>query len=235
MVEKYRHELKYICSESKLKLIENRIKYIMYPDPYANEKGEYLIRSAYFDDYYMSFFSDNENGTQPRSKYRIRTYNCSNQLIMLEKKIKTNGMTAKKTCRLDFETCIKMLKGESILDKWGTDRLLDEWIIANETKRLRVTMLGEYVRKPFVYQLGNVRITFDLNICASLDYGRLFDIDLCKLPILPSGYHVLEIKYDDYLPDIIYRLVDETHISQTTFSKFYLGCKALQGGLPNVI
>ena len=33
----------------------------------------------------------------------------------------------------------------------------------------------------------------------------------------------------DFLPDVIYQLIDNGHMRQTTFSKFYLGCKALGG------
>ena len=90
-------------------------------------------------------------------------------------------------------------------------------------------MLGEYVRKPYVYRLGNVRVTFDRNISASYQAREFFEPHISRIAVLPTGYHVLEVKYDDFLPDVIYRLIDSGHMRQTTFSKFYLGCRAIGG------
>ena len=229
--DKYRHELKYICAESELKVIERKLLCLMRPDPHADESGNYLIRSVYFDDYRRSRFYENEDGVDPRFKFRIRSYNYDDGRISLEKKIKRQSMTGKRSCRIDRDTCDRMIRGESLLGKLGQDPLLDEWILMNENERLRPVMLGEYVRKPLVYRLGNVRITFDRNISASGQVGRMFERDISRVSVLPTGYHVLEVKYDDFLPDVIYQLIDNGHLIQTTFSKFYLGCKAIGGNV----
>lgn len=227
--DKYRHELKYICSDLELKIVEQKLKAVMRMDAHADANGEYLIRSVYFDDYHRSRFFENEDGVDPREKFRIRAYNCSDARISLEKKIKSHGMTGKQSCLIDRETCMRMLSGESIRDCLGRDPLLDEWIVQRETMGLRPVMLGEYVRKPYVYRLGNVRITFDRYISASFRTRDLFERQVSRIAVLPTGYHVLEVKYDDFLPDVIYSLIDNGHMRQTTFSKFYLGCKAIGG------
>ena len=192
--QKYRHELKYICSETQLRVIERKIQAVMRPDAHADGNGEYLIRSVYFDDYMRSSFYSNEDGTDPRAKFRVRIYNCSDGRISLEKKRKNRGMTGKDSCPLDRETCMRMLRGEPIRDR-----------------------------------LGNVRITFDRNICASPQVESIFDPNISRVAVLPTGYHVLEVKYDDFLPDIIYQLIDDGHMVHSTFSKFYLGLKAMGG------
>ena len=227
--EKYRHELKYICSDVELRVVEQKIRMVMRPDSHADANGEYLIRSVYFDDFHRSRFFENEDGVDPREKFRIRTYNCSDSRITLEKKIKKNGMTGKKSCIIDRETCMRMLTRRSIRDRLGQDPLLDEWILQNETVGLHPVMLGEYLRKPYVYRLGNVRITFDRYISTSFLIKDMFERQISKIAVLPTGYHVLEVKYDDFLPDVIYQLIDSGHMRQTTFSKFYLGCKAMGG------
>ena len=229
--DKYRHELKYICSELELRVVEQKLKTVMRPDAHADENGEYLIRSVYFDDFHRSRFFENEDGVDPREKFRIRAYNCSDGRISLEKKIKRRGMTGKKSCLIDRDTCMRMLAGESIRDCLGRHPLLDEWILQKETVGLRPVMLGEYVRKPYVYRLGNVRITFDRYISASLRPQDMFERRISRIAVLPTGYHVLEVKYDDFLPDVIYQLIDSGHMRQTTFSKFYLGCKAIGGNI----
>jgi len=227
--DKFRHELKYICSELELQVVERKLRCVMRPDPHADGNGEYLIRSVYFDDCRRSRFFENEDGVDPREKFRLRIYNCSDERISLEKKIKSHGMTAKQSCRVDRETCMKMLRGEPLWHCLGRHPLLDEWILMRDSTRLHPVMLGEYVRKPYVYPLGNVRITFDRFITASGRVEGFFDRQISRVAVLPTGYHVLEVKYDDFLPDTIYRLIDSGHMQQTTFSKFYLGCKALGG------
>ena len=225
----YRHELKYFCTEAELKIIESRLRTVMEPDKHAGPSGEYTIRSVYFDDCYGSCFASNDSGTDPREKFRIRAYNCTDKVISLEKKIKNRGMTGKQSCRIDRETCMKMIAGEPITEQLGRDPLLDEWILMCGQRLLRPVMLGEYVRQPFVYRLGNVRVTFDRHISASRTYGGIFTPDIGRVSVLPTGRSVLEVKWDDYLPDVIYRMIDMGHLQQTTFSKFYLGCKALGG------
>lgn len=227
--DKFRHELKYICSDLELRIVEQKLRTVMRRDPHADENGEYLIRSVYFDDYHSSRFFENEDGVDPREKFRIRVYNRSDGRISLEKKIKSHGMTGKRSCLIDRETCMRMLEGQSISDRLGQHPLLDEWIIQRETARLRPVMLGEYVRKPYIYPLGNVRITFDRYISASCRVRDIFEATTSRIEVLPTGYHVLEVKYDDFLPDVIYRLIDSGHMRQTTFSKFYLGCRAIGG------
>ena len=67
-------------------------------DPYADLNGEYVIRSVYFDDYRHTCFFENEDGADPREKYRIRIYNQSADRISLERKRKKNSMTGKDVC-----------------------------------------------------------------------------------------------------------------------------------------
>ena len=227
--DRYRHELKFICSEAELTVIDYKLSALMHPDPHADDSGEYMIRSVYFDDMHKSGFHENEDGIDPREKFRIRFYNCSDSFISLEKKSKSHGMTGKRSCRIDREVCMRMIAGRSILDQLGRDPLLDEWIIRRETLRLRPVMLGEYRRKPLIYRQGNVRVTFDRAISASTAFSRLFERQILRIPVLPTGYSVLEVKYDDFLPDVICRLTGDGHLRQTPFSKFYLGCKALGG------
>ena len=97
----YRHELKFIVSDVKLKIIEYRLKPLMHTDVHQ-EGNSYAIRSLYFDDRYNSCLKENESGSNNRSKYRIRIYNASSQLIKLEKKQKCNGMTRKKVSTISL-------------------------------------------------------------------------------------------------------------------------------------
>ena len=92
---KYRHEYKYPISDIEAAVLKQRLKNIMSLDPHVESDGMYTIKSLYFDDYYNSCYYANENGTDPREKYRIRIYNNNFERINLECKRKERGKTLK--------------------------------------------------------------------------------------------------------------------------------------------
>lgn len=223
---KYRHEQKYICTAQQLADIENTIKCIMKKDAHANEEGKYLIRSVYFDDYQNSFYQDNEDGNNPREKFRIRTYNCSKEYIKLELKKKENGKTLKDSCELDYETCMGIINTGDVFYKDNAEPVYNKLFYLNKTRGLKPKCLVEYERTVYVCEQGNVRITFDKNISSCLNINELFLPVIAKRPIMPLGVHVLEVKYDEFLPDIIYRSLQKGCLKETTFSKYYY-CRKL--------
>ena len=231
MAAGFRHELKFICSDSQLAIIESQIKAVLEPDPNAGRDGKYIIRSLYFDDIYDTCFRENEQGIDPRSKFRIRTYNYSRDRISLEKKSKKKGMTRKDICIISPEILEKMQNGEDMSLYLNQDPVLDEWILLNRQRLFKPRMLGEYVRTPYVYKPGNVRITFDRNIVAARPDLDMFEKNIPRVAVMKNNRHVLEVKYDGFLPDFIEKLISSHHLQQTNFSKFYLGCKALDGRL----
>lgn len=223
-VIKYRNELKYFCSEQELRLIENRIREICRPDRHSGEDGIYTIRSVYFDDYYNTCFYENENGTDPREKFRIRIYNGSMERITLECKRKERGLNHKFSCPLSRELCRKILMGKdfSVTDIPPDEQLLMKFLIQYRTRMLRPKVIVEYERTPYVYDLGNVRVTFDRNISSS---GRIEEFERPTIetrPVMPVGKHILEVKYDGFLPDYIYNALQIPGLRQTAFSKYYL-------------
>ena len=232
MIESFRHELKYVCSDMQIELIKNRLSPLLQRDSHADNEGEYIIRSLYFDDYSNRCFYENENGVDPRYKWRVRIYNCSRNRIALEKKVKKQGMTGKESCLIDEEVFGSMLSGDCCLRYLGKGNdLLNEWIVEKNNTGLIPKVIVQYKRIPMIYKLGNVRITFDSNISGSTSFERFFNKSIASIPILQSGHQVLEVKYDDYFPDLLYNLCDTGHLMQTTFSKFYLCCKAMEGNL----
>ena len=100
--------------------------------------------------------------------------------------------------------------------------LLRKFIAQQATTGLRPKVIVAYDRTPFVYSFGNVRITFDRNIGSTTDIGAFFAPHLPLRPILPTGKHVLEVKYDELLPDFLYEVMNLGSLRQTAFSKYYL-------------
>lgn len=220
--DQYRHEFKYLCSYGQLRMIQARLQGLIPLDPHVGESGQYNIRSLYFDDYYDSYLQENEAGTDPREKFRIRIYDHSSGRISLELKRKVRGMTQKISCPLTEEQCRLLMAGEIPDISKDAPAVFQKLVLQMRIRLLRPKVIVEYDRVPYVYPHGNVRVTLDENIRASGRTELFLEEDIPLRPIMPTGQHILEVKYDEYLPDHIYRTVQLENLQRTAFSKYYL-------------
>ena len=78
-------------------------------------------------------------------------------------------------------------------------------------------------REPFIFAPGNVRVTLDYNIRASLAVSGFLDPDCVTLPV-PGSPIILEVKWDEYLPAIIRDAVQLEGRHTSAFSK-YAACR----------
>lgn len=220
-IQKYRNELKYLCSEADLQILQSRISPICAHDSHTSADGTYHIRSIYFDDPQNRCFYENENGIDPREKFRIRIYNGSDSKITLECKRKEKTMTHKASCSLTKEQYYAILN-KTALTQTGNAPLLNRFLTVYAHTKMEPKVIVAYDRTPYVYGPGNVRITFDRNIGSTTDIDHFFDPHLPLRPILPTGKHILEVKYDEFLPNILYSSMSLGSLQQTAFSKYYL-------------
>lgn len=218
----FRHELKYIVSDAQAAAIAVRLSPLMRRDPHVGGTGKYTIRSLYFDDFDNSCYYENENGVDPREKLRIRIYNGSDSRISLECKRKERGKTLKTACRLTRREADVLISGGILPADSGRAEPLAKLTAGILLRRMHPVTIVEYVREPFVCAEGNVRITLDTNISSSSAIGEFFSRDIPLRPIMPTGMQLLEVKYDAFLPDVIYRALSPDGLRQTAFSKFYL-------------
>lgn len=130
-------------------------------------------------------------------------------------------MILKTSCRLSLEQLDQLVAGRASVSSDNAP-LLNRFAYEQATTLLRPTVIVGYYRIPFVYPQGNVRVTFDLNIASSDDIGGFFDPSAARRPVLPTGRQLLEVKYDEYIPDHIYHAVQMTNMQQVTFSKYCL-------------
>lgn len=218
----FRHELKYVISEAEIAIIRNRIKHLLPLDDYTGMSGTYCVRSLYFDDYDNRCFRENEEGTDPREKFRIRIYNHSLGRIILECKRKERGKTHKTACPLTVEQTWLLMAGTPVPDIASQHPVLRKLTMLMLTSRMRPVVIVEYDRIPYVYKNGNVRITLDTNIRSSNKVESFLDEKVPFRPVMTVGQHLLEVKYDAYLPDFIYRNLQLHSLRQTAFSKYYV-------------
>ena len=218
----YRNEIKYLVSETQLVLLENRIRNLIQPDRHAGADGTYQIRSLYFDDFENTYYRENEMGTDPREKFRIRIYNGDPGRISLELKKKQHSMTQKLSCLLTEEQCRELMAGRPLPADPSYPPVLQKMNLLMKRRLLKPKVIVEYDRTPFVEKLGNTRVTFDRNIRSSNAVASFLEKRVPARPIMPAGKQILEVKYDEFLPDYLYRNLQLSHLRQTTFSKYYL-------------
>lgn len=216
----YRQELKFICTEAALFHMENKIRHICRPDKHADASGSYLVRSLYFDTFDDRCYSENLAGTDRRKKYRIRIYNDQTDEIHLECKYSRHGLKSKEMCPLTKEQYQALMKNRRISPR---EELLQRFLAEKSMELLSPKIIVEYVRTPYLFPAGNVRITFDREIRAS---SRVFDFPgkIAGLQyILPQDVHILEVKYDRMLPGAILELLAAGQdLRRTSFSKYAL-------------
>lgn len=221
MEQTFRHELKFICSERELFLIENKIRHVCCLDPYVVGQAGYDVRSVYFDAFDDECYYQNENGEDDRFKYRIRIYNYSDERIRLERKSTRSGMKHKESCLLTREQCEALLLGRNV--PAGREQELLTLFLADRRLGLwspKITV--DYNRIPYVYPAGNVRITFDRRISSSSTID-LFRKYIPSRQILSEGEGLLEVKYDEMIPQTILELINAGHsLRRIAFSKYYL-------------
>lgn len=232
----YRNELKYLVTAPQIALLQNRVSHLMQLDSHAGEAGIYNIRSLYFDDCFDTYMLENEMGTDPREKFRIRIYNGSPERISLELKKKDHGMTQKLSCPLTREQCQELMQGRLLPVSTEYPPVLQKLLLLMRTRRLRPKVIVEYDRIPYVERRGNVRVTLDQNIASSGEIHRFLEPQVAKRPILPAGQHILEVKYDEFLPDYIRGNLQLKNLRQTAFSKYYLSRKyGRSGGVQRIL
>ena len=221
---RYRHELKFLCSQLQVELLMAQLDSLMNRDAHSGEKGFYTVRSLYFDDYHNTAMKQKEDGIDNRKKYRIRSYLLGmDEKFHLEIKYRLRDKVRKEACDLTREETEKILDGLPIEGAYSSERnVLKMFELARDSMFLQPAVIVEYDRIPYVYPEGNVRITIDRNICASPDTGAFMKQDIVTVPILERGFHLLEIKYDEYLPDILRQALQIVSLEKTSFSKFYL-------------
>ena len=226
---KYRNEWKYVFDARHLVYLEGRLQAILERDAHSCEEGNYIVRSLYFDDYRDSCVHDNDSGTNVRHKYRIRYYNDNADELRLEKKIKVNGMCRKVSCRLTREECELLINGRANEVFWKTENeFLKKFCVEMMTKHYLPKVIVHYERTAYVQDDFNVRITIDRNISASNEVSRFLDCDYTLYPLQEMNEHLLEVKFDEFLPGYIRKIVYDKMMNRTSFSKYYLGRKKLQ-------
>jgi len=219
---KFRHEIKHYINSADCLLLQRKLRCVMEPDLNGGPDGSYLIRSLYFDTPENKALMEKIDGVDNREKIRIRLYNHDDSLIKLEKKMKVNGLTAKLSVNISKEQCKDILDGNI---KWMKDTdnpVLIEIYHKMMHQHLRPRTIVDYTRNAYVYSPGNVRVTIDKSIRTGLMSNDLFSRELPTVETLPKHLAVLEVKYDEFLPEVIGDILQIGDRQKLSVSKYAL-------------
>ena len=190
----------------------------MEPDAHAAD-GKYLVRSLYFDTPEDTALREKLDGVSRREKFRLRFYNHDPSLIHLEKKSKLAGLGCKESANLTAQEAQRIIDGDSLWMQQAQQPLIRELYTKMQIRQLRPKTIVDYTREPFVYAPGNVRVTLDYDIRTGLRSTDFLNPDALTVPAGDAPI-LLEVKWDNFLPDIIRDAIQLEDRQVTAFSKY---------------
>lgn len=218
----YRHEWKHEITLSDVITLRQRLRAVTRPDAHAID-GRYMIRSLYFDNLSDKALREKLDGISRREKFRIRYYNRDPSLIHLEKKSKLDGLGTKESAVLTAEEAQAIVDGNHEWMSESKEPLVKELHDKMYFQQLRPKTIVDYIREPFIFPAGNVRVTIDYDIRTGLRCTDFLNPDCITIPA-GNAPIILEVKWDDYLPDLIRDIVQLDGCRTQAFSK-YAACR----------
>ncbi len=215
---KFRHEYKHYVTEFDLTGMRQRLRLVAERDGHAHRDGLYTVRSLYFDNCYDMALREKADGVEKREKFRIRYYDNDTSFIRLEKKSRIHGLCLKQSCPLSAGQAQKIIDSDTDWMEYDENELINELWAKMQFRLLRPRHIVVYEREAYVYSSGGVRVTIDSNIRGEVFPGRFLQ---------PSGGEIraafgsiLEVKWDEFLPQVIRDIVQMDNVMTGSFSKY---------------
>lgn len=223
----YRQELKYLIHYPDAALLRQRLGAVMRRDAHAGPDGRYRVRSLYFDDLFGTAYAQKVEGLGVRRKYRVRVYGAVEGGARLERKSRCGAGIFKQSAALTEQEARRLERGDAAFLRDSGQALSRECYCDWVMRGLRARVVVDYEREAFVLPEGDVRITLDTHVRAGL--GSLYDAKLPMVEALGADRLILEVKFTNYLPRLVRRLLPPDACELTAASKYVMCCDALAG------
>lgn len=217
-----RHEMKYYINKSVYHTLRNRLKTVIFTDSNMKREEGYLVSSLYFDDMYQSALEEKQSGIRFRKKFRIRCYDLEDKYIRLECKKKYHEFISKTSASLTRAEYDCILAGNYEFLGHRKEQVCKELLAYNKTRLMKPKVVVEYMREAYVLPTGNVRITFDKDISASIGNYDMFAKDYMTRKVLEEEIMVMEIKFDDFLPTHVMSILKTAMTNKCAISKYVM-------------
>jgi hypothetical protein len=220
----FRHELKFYINYIEYEALRRRLQHVLKRDKHSGSKGDYHIRSLYFDDMSSTALYEKQAGILTRKKFRIRIYNIDKSVIKLENKSRVGQFIHKESATLTYDMYCSIVNGDIEFLNLSNNKLFREFYLQLKTQILKPNVIVDYIREAYIYDVSNIRITFDKFLKTGLNRLDLFNKDLPTVDVMEEPKMILEIKYDQFLPDFIKNLLQISSHQRYAISKFVV-CK----------
>lgn len=219
MLRVFRKENKYIVPIEQYIRLKGLLDGLMERDQSALE-GTYQVRSQYYDSILDQDLFDNLTGQMEKRKIRLRVYSPKDKKVKLEYKCKsgTDGLKLSMNITRDEALLLEDGKPEFLLNYEDELAPFLYWKINAGCYRPRT--ITEYTRTAFIYSVSDTRITFDQGILGSVSpYGFLSE-NKGFIKVLPEDRGILEVKYNDFLPPQLKKVIEKFDHSLDSYSKY---------------
>jgi len=211
-------------------------------NPDSHSGGIYEVNNVYLDDRYDTCYNEKMLNSYVRDKYRIRYYNNDLSFIRFENKHKEGDLSYKTSVIMTDEELYEISQGNMDFFLTSQNPLMQKVANLHRLRQMRVAVTFSYTREAYVYKPGNVRVTFDSNICS--DAGGMLEglrspavsvtglrspavsvTGLRSPAVSVTGLRspavsVTEVKFDRFLPSVIKEMLDGLPLIQTAMSKY---------------
>lgn len=214
-----RYEYKYLINAFEYEVLKSRLRFLP-KDSHCVNKGYYTVRSLYMEDLLGSSKFEKDSGLHTRNKFRFRTYNSSNEFVLLESKSKIGDLTQKESIKLSKESVTILINDYNQLNLTLKNCFP---YLNHETfrKQFLPKVIIQYKREAYVtHDKNNLRINFDKFITSTSDTSLFLKNITNQKQITNSQNIVLEIKFTNYMPDHIKFLLSPIESSRISFSKY---------------
>ena len=229
-----RFELKFLLSPRQRDEAEQTLVARLSQDPHGGG-GRYEVSSLYFDSPDWRWLTEKLDGVDPRQKVRVRWYGgavsqAEQGFVEIKHRRERRVLKERVTCGKD--SLLKLLAGdlgESLaLTGPDPDGVAARVALLASRLELRPATVIHYRRLAFqAPEERRLRITFDEEVRA---YSSE-DAELAGrgLPVLPPGWTVLEVKFDQRIPAWVGQALRSLKLRLQPFSKYAEGVLVLRG------
>lgn len=220
-----RSELKYFISNNEYMALVNRLKPVLAPDKHSIPGAGYYIRSLYFDSYDDKCLFEKQSGTMYRRKFRIRIYDTNADSAKFEIKNKWDNQIFKESATISRESAEKIIDGDYDELLKYENPILNKVYIEFVQNLYKPKVVVDYDRDAFMSDFFNLRVTIDKDLRSNNTDFDIFSSNMHMIPVILEGKQILELKYNECLPDYVRGIIQPISAERCAISKYTLGRK----------
>ena len=128
----------------------------------------------------------------------------------------------KSSVQITRRLCDQLVAGNPAGLYKAQNPLLQDMYVQMRTKLLRPRVLVDYEREAYIHPAEDVRITFDMTLRSGLVSRDLFNPHVPTVCPHDRNVEILEVKFNNYLPEYINALLYGVEAERSAVSKYIL-------------